>query len=65
MEASAAAYGCRADVHLADGEPALHNDPALAQAAATALRAEGYDVDDDFRSFGADDFAHYSDRLPA
>ena len=65
VEASAAAYGCRADVHLADGEPALSNDPLLAHTAAAALRVEGYEVIDDFRSFGADDFAHYSQRLPA
>jgi amidohydrolase len=65
VEASAAAYGCRADVRLVDGEPALRNDPTLAHRAAAALHAEGYDVVTDFRSFGADDFAHYSERLPA
>jgi amidohydrolase len=65
VEASAAAYGCRADVRLSDGEPALSNDAALAHSAAAALRADGYDVVDDFRSFGADDFAHYSQQLPA
>lgn len=64
VQASAAAYGCRADVRIVDGEPALRNDPALAHTAAAALRAEGYDVVEDFRSFGADDFAHYSERLP-
>jgi len=65
VEASAAAYGCQADVRLLDGEPALRNDPALARLAAEALRADGYDVVEDFRSFGADDFAHYSEHLPA
>jgi amidohydrolase len=65
VEASAVAYGCHADVRLSDGEPALRNDPALAQAATAILRAEGYAVVDDFRSFGADDFAHYGERLPA
>ena len=65
VEASAAAYGCQADVRLSDGEPALSNDAALAHTAAASLRADGYDVVDDFRSFGADDFAHYSERLPA
>jgi amidohydrolase len=65
VKASAAAYGCQADVHLDDGEPALHNDPELALTAAAALRVDGFDVVDDFRSFGADDFAHYSERLPA
>jgi amidohydrolase len=65
VEASAIAYGCQADVHLADGEPALYNDPALAHAAAMTLRAAGHEVIDDFRSFGADDFAHYGTNLPA
>jgi amidohydrolase len=65
VEASAAAFGCRAEVRLSDGEPALANDAALAHAAAASLRADGYEVIDDFRSFGADDFAHYGDRLPA
>ena len=65
VAASAAAYGCQADVRLSDGEPALRNDPALAQAAAHVLRTEGYPVVDDFRSFGADDFAHYGERMPA
>jgi amidohydrolase len=65
VAASAASYGCQADVRLSDGEPALRNDPALAQAAAHVLRTEGYAVVDDFRSFGADDFAHYGERVPA
>jgi amidohydrolase len=65
VQASAAAYGCQADVRLSDGEPALSNDAALAGSAAATLRADGRDVVDDFRSFGADDFAHYSQRMPA
>jgi amidohydrolase len=65
VAASAASYGCQADVRLSDGEPALRNDPALAQAAAHVLRTEGYPVVDDFRSFGADDFAHYGELVPA
>jgi amidohydrolase len=65
VESSAAAYGCHADVRLSDGEPALSNDAALANTAAASLRADGHDVVDDFRSFGADDFAHYSERIPA
>jgi amidohydrolase len=65
IAASAASYGCQADVRLSEGEPALRNDPALAQAATHVLRTEGYPVVDDFRSFGADDFAHYGERVPA
>jgi amidohydrolase len=64
-EASAAAYGCRADVRVVDGEPPLRNDPALASPAAAVLRGQGYRVIDDFRSFGADDFAHYTERFPS
>jgi amidohydrolase len=64
-QASAAAYGCRAEVRVLDGEPALCNDPALAELAARVLREEGYRVVDDFRSFGADDFAHYTERIPS
>lgn len=65
VESSAAAYGCRADVRMSDGEPALSNDRALAVTAGAVLRAEGHDVVDDFRSFGADDFAHYSEKAPS
>jgi amidohydrolase len=65
VQASAIAYGCRAEVRISDGEPALCNEPALAIPAARVLRGLGYRVVDDFRSFGADDFAHYTERFPA
>lgn len=59
VEHTAAAYGCRATVTLTEGEPSLRNDAHLAASTATRLRDTGYPVVDDFRSFGADDFAHY------
>lgn len=65
VQASVAAYGCRADVRILEGEPALRNDPHLACDAADLLRGSGYSVTDDFRSFGADDFAHYCQVVPS
>lgn len=59
VEHTAAAYGCRATVTLTAGEPSLRNDARLAATTATRLRDAGYPVVDNFRSFGADDFAHY------
>ncbi|WP_033293435.1 M20 metallopeptidase family protein [Amycolatopsis jejuensis] len=59
VHATARAYGCTADLRISPCEPVLVNDPALAAAAQTWLVRGGADVDVDFRSFGADDFAHY------
>jgi amidohydrolase len=59
VEHTAAAYGCTAEVRLIEDEPSLRNDPQLAAATTTVLRDAGYPVVDDFRSFGADDFAFY------
>lgn len=58
-ENTAAAYGCTARVRLVEGEPSLRNDVGLAVATATTLRESGYPVVEDFRSFGADDFAYF------
>ncbi len=55
----AAAHGCEADVHIADGEPPLVNDDHLAARAHVVLEELGHPVTSDFRSFGSDDFAHY------
>lgn len=54
------ALGCRGTVTIAEGEPALVNDEALAAASWPWLRAEGFVVDTSFRSCGADDFAYYA-----
>ncbi|MEV6900138.1 amidohydrolase [Amycolatopsis sp. NPDC051372] len=59
VHSTARAYGCTADLQISPCEPVLVNDPALAAAAQTWLLDGGADVDVDFRSFGADDFAHY------
>ncbi|MFD2473900.1 M20 metallopeptidase family protein [Amycolatopsis silviterrae] len=59
VHATARAYGCTADLRISPCEPVLVNDPALASAARIWLERAGTDVDVDFRSFGADDFAHY------
>lgn len=62
---AAAAYGCTAEIAVIDGEPALTNDPDLAARTAAWLGRGGERVTTDFRSFGADDFAHFCDRGPA
>ncbi|MEI4280293.1 M20 family metallopeptidase [Klenkia terrae] len=58
-EHTAAAYGCTAQVHTESNEPVLANDPDLARAAVPWLARGGVEVDDTWRSFGADDFSHY------
>jgi amidohydrolase len=59
-EHTAAAYGCTAGLHTESNEPVLANDPELARATVPWLGRSGEDVDDTFRSFGADDFSHFS-----
>jgi len=58
-EHTAAAYGCTAVVHSESNEPVLANDPDLARATLPWLARAGVEVDDSWRSFGADDFSHY------
>jgi amidohydrolase len=65
VEQTAASYGCRATVRIVAGEPPLANDPILALATAETLAGAGYSIVPDFRSFGADDFAHYCRELPS
>ena len=62
---TAAAYGCTGTLELVENEPVLHNDPRLAGAILSALAALGLDPDEEFRSCGSDDFAHYSEALPS
>ncbi|MDT8914317.1 M20 family metallopeptidase [Amycolatopsis sp. PS_44_ISF1] len=59
VHATAQAHGCTAELRISPCEPVLVNDPALAEAAQGWLLRGGAGVDQDFRSFGADDFAHY------
>ena len=59
VHGTARAHGCTAELEISPCEPVLDNDAALASGAQEWLRHAGFDVDDKFRSFGADDFAHY------
>lgn len=59
-EHTAAAHGCTATVRTESNEPVLVNDAQLARAALPWLGRAGATVDDTFRSFGADDFSHFS-----
>ncbi|GAA1825827.1 M20 metallopeptidase family protein [Planosporangium flavigriseum] len=58
-EQVAAAHGCRAEVRLTIGEPALVNDRRLAEACEPWLAKSGFVPGEAFRSCGADDFAYY------
>jgi metal-dependent amidase/aminoacylase/carboxypeptidase family protein len=62
---TAAAYGCTGTLELVENEPALLNDPRLASAILPALAELGLNPDEEFRSCGSDDFAHYSEALPS
>lgn len=64
-QATAAAYGCTADVDVHIGEPLLDNDPALSARVTAALRSIGLTAAPPWRSCGADDFAYYGTRVPA
>ncbi|MEC3980033.1 M20 metallopeptidase family protein [Amycolatopsis sp. H20-H5] len=60
VQGTAKAHGCTAELRISPCEPVLHNDPGLAtRAQAWLARTPRIDVDTEFRSFGADDFAHY------
>ena len=59
VHGTAKAHGCAAELEISPCEPVLDNDPALAAGAQRWLRHAGFVVDEGFRSFGADDFAHY------
>ncbi|MET8848777.1 amidohydrolase [Amycolatopsis sp. NPDC004625] len=59
VHGTARAHGCTAELEISPCEPVLDNDAALASGAQQWLRHAGFTVDDQFRSFGADDFAHY------
>lgn len=63
--ALASAHGCRARVEVTFGEPPLTNDPALTLAIADELALYGFDTRGVLRSCGADDFAHYTEVMPA
>ncbi|PZG05952.1 amidohydrolase [Nonomuraea aridisoli] len=62
---TARAYGCTAEVEIRPGEPVLVNDPALTVRTGERLREHGWDVTDELRSCGADDFARYGEVAPS
>ncbi len=61
---TAAAYGCTGTMTVAVGEPALINDLELTRASEFHLPGLGA-LPAEFRSCGADDFAHYSAAMPS
>lgn len=64
VENTAAAYGCEARVDFTEGEPAVFNDPELAEVAQDILQRFGFEISPEIRSFGADDFGYYCTLLP-
>ncbi len=60
-----AGYGCSAHFQITRGEPVLTNDPDLVRLMRPLAEAHNLKIGDDLRSCGADDFAYYSDVLPA
>jgi amidohydrolase len=65
VEQVAAAYGCRGEVHIEQGEPALVNDPELTARSHHWLGHLGLDLSPSLRSCGADDFAYYRSVAPS
>jgi amidohydrolase len=62
--AVAAAHGCRADVQLEPGEPALENDPGIVARARQLLASAGLSAAPEWRSCGSDDFAFFGALAP-
>lgn len=61
---TAAASGCRAQVDVVSGDPALVNDARLAAATDRWLTRHGFALDEPMRSCGSDDFAEYLQVAP-
>jgi amidohydrolase len=60
----AAAHGCRAEVELIEGEPALDNDAGIVDRARGLLPDAGLQAAREWRSCGSDDFAFLGARAP-
>ncbi|HTA35303.1 MAG TPA: amidohydrolase [Solirubrobacteraceae bacterium] len=60
----AAAHGCRGNVELIVGEPALENDARIVADARTLLADVGIATAPAWRSCGADDFAFFGELAP-
>lgn len=61
----AAACGCRGDVRIHEGEPALVNDAALTEDSHAWLQRLGFEIAPPLRSCGADDFSYYGAVAPS
>jgi metal-dependent amidase/aminoacylase/carboxypeptidase family protein len=64
VENTARAHGCFAKVEVTEGEPAMVNDPVLAEAARTLLPEAGFELAPAMRSCGSDDFDFYGRMSP-
>lgn len=64
VESTACAHGCVARFAVERGEPAMVNDPALAEAARSLLRKAGFGLAPAMRSCGSDDFGFYGQVAP-
>ena len=58
-------YGCRGELRVLSTEPALSNDPGLAERARSWLPTLGRAQPASFRSCGSDDFAYYAAAAPS
>jgi amidohydrolase len=58
-------FGCVGEVEFSFGEPPLVNDSRLAEGARTQLEAFGFEIGDDLRSCGSDDFGYFCEALPS
>jgi amidohydrolase len=61
----AMAHECTAEVTVLPGEPPLRNDPRLAEATRRQLAPLGLGIGGPLHSCGADDFAYFTEILPA
>jgi amidohydrolase len=60
----AKASGCRGELRLTTGEPALVNDAAIVSRARELLSAAGLSRAREWRSCGSDDFAFFGEQVP-
>jgi amidohydrolase len=60
----AAANGCRGEVRLTRGEPALRNDAAIVARARALLGGAGLSLAPPWRSAGSDDFSFFGEHAP-
>src|SRR5437016_7065340 len=60
----ASAHGCRAEVELTEGEPALENDAEIVRRARELLPRAGLAPAAEWRSCGSDDFAFFGALAP-